>query len=450
MGYYNKYLKYKNKYLNLKNMSGSGNGLSCSKCLKSTVVDKLHKWYEGSCDKCLTTTERFNKKKLSQDAIKAQTYKDELLKKCTDSTKLTIDDDCFIIISTIDKKNIMTLLDKLINGETSISVHNKLKEYSVDNPIVLKFMNIYVLTKYKKKTLTHIASNYRGSEFYQMKLTEHTLPLYPIQGSVEREELMKLILNTEKKINMHNREKAEKYINDNNMNVIPPDFTDTDLIEFINKTALHAIKSNPDKYFPVQQNEVKLYKILPAELRFPTKSSKYFKEFEIIKKKFEDDIALKNKEIEEKIKENIIKYIKEKDLTKIIHNYYKYFSDFIITIAIEEIRKDPKKYFNISKLVKYNFTFIYSYESLFLYNNLNMRNNLKARDDITTELKNIHKKLLEEILLENKTNIESIKDLIKKQIDDGKRDDVIQIFLHKYKDSAQGLNLEEFINSYGQ
>ena len=420
MNYYNKYLKYKNKYLNLKNMIGSGNEIkdTCSACVNSGVVNNIYGWHTRSCDRCLTKTKTFSKK-LSKDAIIAQTYKDELEKQFIDSTNLTIGNESFALIEDEIKYIISALDDIILNN--GLRYHrmdlDPMYHINIEDPIILKFINIYSLTIYKENILSTIASNYSvhyysGNKYYKgyymMKINENNLPRYPTEGSVEREELKKIILNTRKEINQFNRETAESDINNNTLYNIPHNLSekDKDLLEFINKTALRAIKLKPHVYIKIStlSTDFKLYRISSIDPIYPEKSSEYFKEFEIIRNKLIEELNLHNKMID----------LQDKDPKKFFNIHTKY--GIIIGDEKLPILENKHYYFDATKKYKY-----------------------------TEKLQKLQKRLIDEAILENTKNIESIKDAIKTHYNDNM--DEIDTIIREHPRFIQGLNLTEFINT---
>jgi hypothetical protein len=123
-----------------------------------------------------------------------------------------------------------------------------------------------------------------------MKLTEQTLPLYPTAGSIERKQLIEIILNTKKQITTENRKNIQAYIDMNEMKKIPYDMMKEEgLIEVINEKALAAIKRRPSVYFIEPKGSDGVYEPQNIYPIYPEKSSEYFKEVELLKKEWDND-----------------------------------------------------------------------------------------------------------------------------------------------------------------
>jgi len=78
-----------------------------------------------------------------------------------------------------------------------------------------------------------------------MKYDENNLPRYPSKGSVQREEMKKLILLTQKEVYEQNRHQIKELIKQNNYKKINSlIIKDKDLFEFVNAHMLAYYKEN--------------------------------------------------------------------------------------------------------------------------------------------------------------------------------------------------------------
>jgi len=185
-------------------MIGSGNDKpSCPQCINPNVVSHIYDWHHRSCDKCLTKTSILSfGKKLSKDAIQAQSYKDNLVQQCIDIPNLRLSDKCFYSIPDYIRTDVNKLINDLSLNELSKTGHNKLIDYYTKNPLILKYINVIMLSYYTHNSTISVLIdkdiNRRKYRLYKTKYDEDNLPIYPSEGSIEREELKNFILAKKK------------------------------------------------------------------------------------------------------------------------------------------------------------------------------------------------------------------------------------------------------------
>ena len=437
MNYYNKYLKYKNKYINLTNMIGSGNDKpSCPQCINPNVVSHIYDWHHRSCDKCLTKTSILSfGKKLSKDAIQAQSYKDNLVQQCIDIPNLRLSDKCFYSIPDYIRTDVNKLINDLSLNELSKTGHNKLIDYYTNNPLVLKYINVIMKNHCINNSTSSVIIDtdiYRPKyELYRMKYDEDNLPIYPSEGSIEKKFLKDYLLDHKKNVYYKNTEVLRYIIKNNKMGVINHSILEKykDLLEFVNTYMLAYYKENPKAIYG---NDV-LHMMKYDENNLPP----YPSEGSVQREEMKKLILLTQKEVYEQNRHKIKELIEQNNDKKINSLIIKDkdLLEFVNTHMLAYYKENPKF---LMRTMNFSYNF---FESKYMGYIMNYTDKILPAypSEGSVEREKMHEIILSAKKWAEEKNIEIIETYIK----DGK--DINMII---YSDIYEDKNLVDFLNKY--